>query len=66
MSKRSIAKLVDCSPSTLYDWLERKHLHKSHDKVCSNQPPSIFISTNGVTTAIPSCNNDLLFAARQN
>jgi len=27
ISKRSIAKLVDCSPSTLYDWLERKHLH---------------------------------------
>ncbi len=33
ISKRSIAKLVDCSPSTLYDWLERKHLHKSHDKL---------------------------------
>lgn len=27
ISKRSIAKLVDCSPSTLYDWLERQHLH---------------------------------------
>ena len=27
ISKRSIAKLLDCSPSTLYDWLERKHLH---------------------------------------
>jgi DNA invertase Pin-like site-specific DNA recombinase len=24
ISKRSIAKLLDCSPSTLYDWLERK------------------------------------------
>lgn len=30
ISKRSIAKLVDCSPSTLYDWLERKHLHSRH------------------------------------
>ncbi|MBW4689694.1 MAG: recombinase family protein [Komarekiella atlantica HA4396-MV6] len=27
ISKRSIAKLVDCSPSTLYDWLEKRHLH---------------------------------------
>lgn len=26
ISKRSIAKLVDCAPSTLYDWLERKGL----------------------------------------
>ncbi|NEQ78552.1 MAG: recombinase family protein [Okeania sp. SIO2C9] len=26
ISKRSIAKLVDCSPSTLYDWLEKRHL----------------------------------------
>ncbi|WP_225892827.1 hypothetical protein [Nostoc sphaeroides] len=33
MSKRSIAKLVDCSPSTLYDWLSRKHLHSRHDKL---------------------------------
>jgi DNA invertase Pin-like site-specific DNA recombinase len=24
ISKRSIAKLLDCSPSTLYDWLERR------------------------------------------
>ncbi len=30
ISKRSIAKLVDCSPSTLYDWLERRHLHPRH------------------------------------
>ena len=27
ISKRSIAKLLDCSPSTLYDWLARKELH---------------------------------------
>ena len=24
ISKRAIAKLVDCSPSTLYDWLARR------------------------------------------
>jgi transposase len=28
ISKRAIAKLVDCSPSTLYDWLERRKLVK--------------------------------------
>jgi len=28
ISKRSIAKLLDCSPSTLYDWLERRGLRK--------------------------------------
>lgn len=26
ISKRSIAKLVDCAPSTLYQWLERRQL----------------------------------------
>lgn len=26
ISKRSIAKLVDCAPSTLYDWLKRKKM----------------------------------------
>ena len=26
ISKRSIAKLLDCSPSTLYDWLDRRQL----------------------------------------
>lgn len=26
ISKRSIAKLVECSPSTLYDWLKRRQL----------------------------------------
>ena len=26
ISKRSIAKLVDCAPSTLYDWLDRRQL----------------------------------------
>ena len=29
ISKRSIAKLVDCAPSTLYYWLERNQLLKS-------------------------------------
>ena len=29
ISKRSIAKLVDCAPSTLYYWLERNQLFKS-------------------------------------
>ena len=29
ISKRSIAKLVDCAPSTLYYWLERNQLIKS-------------------------------------
>jgi DNA invertase Pin-like site-specific DNA recombinase len=29
ISKRSIAKLVDCAPSTLYDWLARRNL-RSH------------------------------------
>ncbi len=28
ISKRSIAKLLDCSPSTLYDWLSRRGLRK--------------------------------------
>lgn len=27
ISKRSIAKLVDCAPSTLYDWLGRRQIH---------------------------------------
>jgi len=27
ISKRSIAKLVDCAPSTLYDWLKRRQIH---------------------------------------
>ena len=31
ISKRSIAKLVDCAPSTLYYWLERHQLLKSHN-----------------------------------
>jgi DNA invertase Pin-like site-specific DNA recombinase len=26
ISKRSIAKLVECAPSTLYDWLARRNL----------------------------------------
>jgi DNA invertase Pin-like site-specific DNA recombinase len=29
ISKRSIAKLVECAPSTLYDWLARRHLRSS-------------------------------------
>lgn len=27
ISKRSIAKLVECSPSTLYDWMARRNIH---------------------------------------
>jgi DNA invertase Pin-like site-specific DNA recombinase len=27
ISKRSIAKLVECAPSTLYEWLARRHFH---------------------------------------
>ncbi len=30
ISKRSIAKLVDCAPSTLYYWLKRHHLSQSN------------------------------------
>ena len=30
ISKRSIAKLLDCAPSTLYYWLERHQLSKSN------------------------------------
>ena len=33
ISKRSIAKLLDCSKSTLYNWLEREGLNKK-------KPPS--------------------------
>jgi DNA invertase Pin-like site-specific DNA recombinase len=32
ISKASIAKLVDCHPQTLYDWLERKENRVSDDK----------------------------------
>ena len=28
ISKRAIAKLVDCAPSTLYDWLDRRNLRQ--------------------------------------
>lgn len=27
INKRSIAKLTECSPSTLYKWLKRRHIH---------------------------------------
>ncbi|MBY0378974.1 MAG: recombinase family protein [Burkholderiales bacterium] len=27
INKRAIAKLVECSPSTLYQWLKRRHIH---------------------------------------
>lgn len=27
INKRAIAKLVECSPSTLYKWLKRRHIH---------------------------------------
>jgi DNA invertase Pin-like site-specific DNA recombinase len=30
ISKRSIAKLVECAPSTLYDWLARRNLRARH------------------------------------
>ena len=30
ISKRSIAKLIECSPTTLYDWLARKKIHSGH------------------------------------
>ena len=30
ISKRSIAKLVNCAPSTLYNWLKRNQLFKSN------------------------------------
>ena len=29
INKRSIAKLIECSPSTLYQWLKRRHIHMS-------------------------------------
>jgi transposase len=32
ISKRSIAKLLDCSKSTLYNWLEREGLNKKKPK----------------------------------
>ena len=27
INNRSIAKLIECSPSTLYQWLKRRHIH---------------------------------------
>ena len=33
ISKASIAKLVDCHPQTLYDWLERNNLEAQDDKI---------------------------------
>lgn len=27
INKRTISKLVECSPSTLYNWLSRRHIH---------------------------------------
>jgi DNA invertase Pin-like site-specific DNA recombinase len=27
INKRAIAKLIECSPSTLYQWLKRRHVH---------------------------------------
>jgi DNA invertase Pin-like site-specific DNA recombinase len=36
ISKRSIAKLLDCSPSTLYDWLERRGI-RAKKSVLSRQ-----------------------------
>ena len=37
ISKRAIAKLVDCSKSTLYNWLEREGLNKK--KLKENKLP---------------------------
>jgi transposase-like protein len=36
ISKRSIAKLVECTPSTLYDWRARQNLH-SHRATTANR-----------------------------
>ena len=35
VSKRAIAKIVDCAPSTLYDWIKRRNidLNRVRDKV---------------------------------
>jgi DNA invertase Pin-like site-specific DNA recombinase len=33
ISKRSIAKLVDCPPSTLYDWLDRRSIRPRSQKL---------------------------------
>jgi DNA invertase Pin-like site-specific DNA recombinase len=39
ISKRAIAKLVDCSPSTLYDWLDRNKIRvKAEGKETTPQP----------------------------
>lgn len=27
INKRAIAKLIECFPSTLYQWLRRRHIH---------------------------------------
>jgi DNA invertase Pin-like site-specific DNA recombinase len=32
ISKRSMAKLLDCSPSTLYDWLDRRQIRPKNSK----------------------------------
>jgi DNA invertase Pin-like site-specific DNA recombinase len=34
LSKRAIAKLVECSPTTLYDWLARRNLRVSSTTSC--------------------------------
>lgn len=30
INKRDIARLIGCSPSTLYQWLKRRHIHKNN------------------------------------
>jgi DNA invertase Pin-like site-specific DNA recombinase len=30
INKRDIAKLIECSPSTLYQWLKRRHIHTNY------------------------------------
>ena len=39
LSKRAIAKLVACSPTTLYDWLAQGRVAEpSHDALMRRQP----------------------------
>ncbi|OGT09025.1 MAG: hypothetical protein A2X78_01900 [Gammaproteobacteria bacterium GWE2_37_16] len=33
INKRAISKLIECSPSTLYKWLERRHIHMKSGKL---------------------------------
>ncbi|MBP9742912.1 MAG: recombinase family protein [Burkholderiales bacterium] len=33
INKRAIAKLIECSPSTLYHWLKRRHIHTNKSNI---------------------------------